>query len=176
MSYDCSRDEIVLFGGFTSTTVFNDTWTWQGGAITPPTISRVVTATAFGGFSVGSPGTWVEIYGSNLAPDTRQWTGADFAGNSAPTSFDSVSVSIGGQPAFVDYVSPIQVDAQLPSNISTGGALQLTLTNGTTTSAPVNVTVNATEPGLLAPTSFKVGANQYVVAQLSDGVLPAGEI
>ncbi len=91
---------------------------------------------------------------------------------------DTTTLHLGGQAAFVDYISPTQVNAELPSNISTGGSLQLTLTNGTTTSAPVSLTVNATEPGLLAPASFKVGANQYVVAQHSDGsyVLPAGAI
>ena len=38
--------------------------------------------------------------------------------------------------------------------------------------------VNATQPGLLAPPSFKLGGNQYVVAQFADGtyVLPAGSI
>jgi uncharacterized protein (TIGR03437 family) len=38
--------------------------------------------------------------------------------------------------------------------------------------------VNTTEAGLLAPSSFKVGANQYVVAQHLDGtyVLPTGAI
>jgi uncharacterized protein (TIGR03437 family) len=42
----------------------------------------------------------------------------------------------------------------------------------------VNLTVNATEPGLLAPASFKIGSNQYVVAQHSNGsyVLPVGAI
>jgi uncharacterized protein (TIGR03437 family) len=87
-------------------------------------------------------------------------------------------VSIGGQAAFVDYISPTQVNAQLPSNIATGGVQQLTVANGGTTSEPVNITVNATEPGLLASASFKVGANQYVVAQLSDGtyVLPTSAI
>ena len=64
----------------------------------------------------------------------------------------------------------------MPSNIATGGMLQLTVTNASLTSAPVNLTVNSTEPGLLAPASFKVGSNQYVVAQHSDGsyVLPTG--
>lgn len=142
--------------------------------VTGPSISAVVSASAFGGFSSVAPGSWVEIYGSNMAPDTRGWSGSDFKGNNAPISLDGVSVSIGGQAAFVDYISPTQVNAQLPSNIPTGGALQLTVTNGGTTSAPVNITVDATQPGLLAPTSFKVGANQYVVALLSDGnyVLP----
>ena len=38
--------------------------------------------------------------------------------------------------------------------------------------------MNATQPGLLAPAWFKIGGNQYVVAQLPDGnyVLPTGSI
>jgi uncharacterized protein (TIGR03437 family) len=77
-----------------------------------------------------------------------------------------------------NYISAAQVNAQLPSNIATGGPLQLTVTNGSATSAPVNITVNATQPGLLAPASFKIGGNQYLVAFLPDGsyVLPAGSI
>jgi len=147
-------------------------------ASSSPTVGAVVSASAFGGFASVAPGSWVEIYGTNLAPDTRPWAGSDFTGNNAPTSLDGVSVTIGGQSTFVDYISAGQVNAQLPSNIATGSPLQLTVTNGGKTSAPVNVTVNAIQPGLLAPASFKVGANQYVVAQHSDGayVLPAGAI
>ncbi len=44
-------------------------------------------------------GSWVEIYGSYLAPDSRSWAGTDFNGTSAPTSLDGTSVTIGGQPA-----------------------------------------------------------------------------
>jgi uncharacterized protein (TIGR03437 family) len=146
-----------------------------------PSISNVVTASSFGGFSSAAPGSWVEIYGLNLAPDTRGWAGTDFSGNNAPTSLDGVSVSIGGQAAFVDYVSPTQVNAQLPSGITsvaTNGMFPLTVTNGNVTSSPYNLTLNPTQPGLLATTQFKIGANQYVVAQLPDGnyVLPAGAI
>jgi len=46
-------------------------------------------------------------------------------------------------------------------------------------SAAYPITVNATEPGLLAPPLFKVGGTQYVTALLPDGVtyiLPAGAI
>jgi uncharacterized protein (TIGR03437 family) len=142
-----------------------------------PTISGVISAGDFGGFSAAAPGTWVEIYGSELAFTTRFWTAADFTGNSAPISLDGVQVTIAAQSAFIDYVSPGQVNAQLPSEIGPG-ALQLTVTSAGVTSAPVNVTVNATQPGLLAPPSFKIGGNQYVVAQFGDGtyVLPAGAI
>jgi uncharacterized protein (TIGR03437 family) len=173
LAYDSGHSQVVLFGGA-------GTWTYGVNASPPagPSISGVVSASAFGGFSAVAPGSWVEIYGSDLAPDTQGWTGADFSGNNAPTMLNGVSVSIGGQAAFVDYISAGQVNAQLPSNIATGGPLQLTVTNGSTTSASVNLTVNATEPGLLAPASFKIGSNQYVVAQHSNGsyVLPVGAI
>lgn len=114
----------------------------------------------------------------NLAPDTRGWTGSDFSGNNAPTSLDGVSVSIGGQAAFVAYISHTQVNAQLPSGIATSGMLPLTVTSGGVASAPYNLAVSPTQPGLLATAQFKIGASQYVVAQHSDGayVLPIGSI
>ncbi len=145
------------------------------------TITSVESASAYGGFPGVAPGSWVEIYGSNLAPETRQWAGSDFNGNNAPTALDGVQVLIGGQQAFVEYVStsPGQINVQLPSNIPTGGTLPLTVMNGTATSNAVNVTVNAVEPGLLAPSSFLIGGNQYVVALLPDGatyILPNGAI
>jgi uncharacterized protein (TIGR03437 family) len=181
MAYDSVRDSAVSFGGANANAViFGDTWTWNGGppAVSSPSIGGVVSASDFGGFSSVAPGSWVEIYGSNLAPDTRGWADADFTGNNAPTALDGVSVTIGGQAAFVDYISATQVNAQLPSNIVTGGTLPLTVTKTNVTSAPIGVTVHATEPGLLAPASFKIGANQYVWALLPDGnyVLPAGAI
>ena len=78
---------------------------------------------------------------------TLGWTGADFKGDNAPISLEGVSVSIGGQAAFVDYVSPKQVNAQLPSTIAAGGVLPLTVTSGNATSAAVNLAIRPTEPG-----------------------------
>lgn len=146
-------------------------------AVPQPAIAGVISAGDFGAFSAAAPGTWIEIYGSQLASTTRTWTEADFNGNAAPTSLDGVQVAIGGQPAFVEYVSPGHVNAQVPSNIGTG-SMPLTVTSANVTSAPVNVMVNAVQPGLLAPPSFNIGGNQYVVAQFADGtyVLPAGSI
>ena len=188
MAYDSAHGQVVLCGGAVydlepggvsaPPTLWGDTWTWDGGSITAlPTIKSVIGAGAFGGSSAAAPGSWVEIYGTNLASTTRQWAGADFSGNNAPTSLDGVQVTIGGQKAFLDYISPGQVNAQLPSTIGVG-TWQLTVSTATATSAPVNLEVNATQPALLAPASFKIGGNQYVVAQLPDGsyVLPTGAI
>ena len=139
----------------------------------------VISASAYGGFSSLAPGTWMEIYGTNLANVTSQtWTSADFNGDAAPTAIGGTTVTIGGQSAFIDYVSPGQVNAQVPSNIPTGMQPVVVMTPGGT-SAPYMINVNTTEPGLLAPGAFDLGSVQYVAALFGDGttfVLPPGAI
>jgi uncharacterized protein (TIGR03437 family) len=142
-----------------------------------PAISNLASAGGFGGFPSIAPGTWIEIFGSNLAADTRQWAASDFNGINAPTSLDGTKVSIGGQPAFIDYISSGQVNALVPSNVPTG-LQQIIVTTAQGASPAYNVTVNAAEPGLLAPSSFNIGGIQYAVALFTDGAyaLPAGAI
>ena len=138
----------------------------------------VQSASAFGAFPAIAPGSWIEIYGSNLANNTRLWAGSDFSGNNAPTSLDGTSVKIGGQAAFVDYISPTQVNAQVPSNAGTGQQ-QVVVTAPGGTSTPVTIAINATEPGLLSPSSFDISGQQYVTALFPDGstyVLPPGSL
>lgn len=147
------------------------------GASAAPAISAggVVSASAFGAFPSAAPGSWVEIYGSNLAADTRPWQGSDFNGVNAPTSLDGTSVNIGGQPAFISYISPGQVNAQVPS-VATG-TQPLVVTTAAGASAAYNLTIEAVDPGLLAPSSFNVNGTQYVVAfDGSNYVAPAGAI
>jgi uncharacterized protein (TIGR03437 family) len=140
-------------------------------------IGGVVSASDFGEFPSISPGSWIEIYGSNLAVTTQSWAAANFDGVNAPTFLNGTSVTIGGQAAFIDFVSPGQVNALVPSNVATGQQ-QITVTVGTLTSAPYTITVNPVQPGLDAPPSFNVGTIQFAVARFSDGtyVLPKGAI
>ena len=137
----------------------------------------VMTASNYGAFSALAPGSWMEIYGSNLATVLQQlWSGTDFKGNLAPTDLAGTTVTIGGQQAFVEYVSPGQVNAQVPSNVAPGPQPVVVTTAGGSSVASM-IQVNATEPGLLAPPAFRLAAGQYVVAQFSDGVtfvLPPG--
>ncbi len=138
----------------------------------------VVSASAFGAFPAVASGSWIEIYGSNLATNVRSWSGNDFKGTTAPTSLDGNSVTIGGQPAFVDYISGIQINAQVPANVGTGQQ-PLVVTNAVGGKATFTVTVNATEPGIYAPPTFIVGGKQYAGAVFNDGVtfvLPPGAV
>jgi uncharacterized protein (TIGR03437 family) len=124
-----------------------------------------------------APGSWIEIYGTNLSTTTRTWTTADFNGSNAPTALDGTSVRVGGQAAFVWYVSPNQVNVQVPSNVGTGPQ-PVVVTTPVGSSTALTVTVNTLQPGLSAPPVFNVSGRQYVVAQLTDGAyaLPPGAI
>jgi uncharacterized protein (TIGR03437 family) len=140
------------------------------------TPAGVISAVAFGGASTIAPGTWIEIYGQNLASTTRQWRTSDFTGNTAPTSLDGVRISISGSPAFVSYISPGQVNAFVPSTVNAGTA-QVTVTNGSETGMPFNVTVNAFQPAMLAWPHTDNPQSQYLAAVFPDFVtyvLPPG--
>ena len=139
-----------------------------------PTIQTVISAGSYGGFTSIAPATWIEIYGQNLATTTTDWTG-DFQGNNAPTSVGGTTVTVGGKSLFIDYVSPGQVNGQVPSDVATGPQ-PVIVTTAAGVSAPFTITVNATEPGLLAPPAFKISGTQYAVALFSDGFydLPPG--
>jgi uncharacterized protein (TIGR03437 family) len=142
-----------------------------------PLVSGVLSASAFGGFTSISPGSWIEIYGSNFASTTRSWAASDFIGVNAPTSLDGTNVTIGGKSAFIDYISPGQVNALVPSDTPLGSQ-QILVKTGDGTSAAYGITVNSVQPGLLAPSSFLIGGKQYAVALFADGsyVLPVGAI
>jgi uncharacterized protein (TIGR03437 family) len=64
--------------------------------------------------SVIQSGEWISIYGNNLAPGVVNWTG------NFPTSLGGTSVTIDGKLAYLLYVAPGQIDAQVPDDASTG--------------------------------------------------------
>jgi uncharacterized protein (TIGR03437 family) len=144
----------------------------------PEINGTVITAGAYGAFDSVTPGTWMEIYGENLAAATAEWAGSNFNGVNAPTSLDGTSVTIGGQAAFIYFINAGQVDALVPGTVSTGQQpVIVTTANGR--SAPFLESVNPALPGMLAPASFVVNGNQYLAALFSDGttfVLPPGAI
>ncbi len=143
-----------------------------------PEINDSVSASAFGGFASAAPGSWIEVYGSGLAFHSRGWTGADFSGVDAPTALYGTMVTIGGLPAFTDYISFGQVNAQIPSTIGTGQQ-QVVVSTSVGVSAAYTLDINALMPGILAPPSFRINGVQYAVALFPDGVtyvLPTGAI
>jgi uncharacterized protein (TIGR03437 family) len=132
-------------------------------ATPPPTVGAAIFASDFGGYAAAAPGSFVEIYGNHMAGKTDNWS-RHFVAGKAPTALDSVTVTIGGVPAYVNFVSPLQVNIQVPAQVETGGSLPVVLTYNGHSTAPVMLAINALEPGLLAPALFKVNGVQYAAA------------
>jgi uncharacterized protein (TIGR03437 family) len=135
---------------------------------TTPVIGKVISAGGFGAMPSFASGSWIEIYGSNFASDTWQWQGSDFNGANAPTTLAGLSVLVDGNPAFMYYVSPGQVDVQAPADAKTG-AVDVALTSCAEASTAFKGQKASLAPGLLAPPGFFQNSKQYVVAQFQDG-------
>lgn len=131
----------------------------------------VISASAFGAYAAAAAGSYIEIYGTNLAGTTRQWAGSDFNNGNAPTVLDSVDVTVNGQAAYVFAVSPTQVNVQVPANVPTSGSVPVVVNYQGQKSAPVMLAMQPTAAGLLAPPTFLVNGKQYVYAAHADGTI-----
>ena len=80
-----------------------------------------------------------------------------------PASLDGVSVSINGKPAAVYYISPTQINAQVPDDDATGNVeVKVTTPQGTTTTTS---TLARQAPGIFM---YDPDSRKYVAAQHSD--------
>ena len=120
----------------------------------------VISATAFGGFPYAAPGSYIEIYGSNFADTSGGWDTA-FVDGRAPTALQGVTVTIDGKPAFVNFVSPNQVNVQVPADVSIGGSVPVVVNFKDRSSAATMLSIRGTAAGLLAPSAFKSDGKQY---------------
>ena len=105
--------------------------------------------------------TWVAILGSNLSQTTRTWQGSDFVNGLLPTSLSGVSVTINGVPAYVEYISPTQVNVLAPDD-ATVGAVQVQVTTAQVASNSFTAQKQPVSPGIF------LFAGNYVVAQHAD--------
>jgi uncharacterized protein (TIGR03437 family) len=112
-----------------------------------PAIAAVVNGASFAAASL-APGAAITISGTNLAATTAQFTSAP------PLTLEGTSVSINGQNIPLFYVSPTQINGQLPFEIPPGAATLKVTANGAV-SAAFSVTVAAAAPGI-----FLIGTNR----------------
>jgi len=124
-----------------------------------------------------SPGTWIQLFGNNFAqtgPRGREWAESDFNGNTAPTNLDGWGVLIDDVPAYVRYISPNQINVQVPNINPTGTATIVVTGPGVVRSAPFTLPKAEVSPAILAPPNFKVGDVQYAAANFPDLVTFVG--
>ncbi len=112
-------------------------------------------------------GAWVTVSGANLASAPRAWRDSDFIGNRLPTELDGVSVAINGRPAYVYYISPVQINALAPGDPAEG-PVQVQVTNAQGRSAPVTARKQRFAPAFFP---FEPEGRKYAAAVHPDGTL-----
>jgi uncharacterized protein (TIGR03437 family) len=113
------------------------------------------------------PGSWFSILGTQLSSSTRLWKDSDFAdkAGSLPFELDGVIVHVGGRPAAVYYVSPGQINAQVPDGLSEG-ATWVAVTRDGHRSAPVVAEICNSSPALF---TYSIGAEAHAAGIHPDG-------
>jgi len=104
------------------------------------------------------PNSWVTIFGTHLASKTDNWNHSIVNGK-FPTNLDNVSVSIGGKPAYINFISSGQINVLAPD---VGfGSLPMTVTTAGGTSATFMVTSSQYGPAFFAwPNNQPVATRQ----------------
>ena len=139
-----------------------------------PRIGSVITASTFGAATRIAPGGWIELYGTGFTNETQEWSSADFTGPIAPTALGGVRVLINDRPAFLQFVSPGQINAVVPDGIG-AGRVPVQVINAAGNSETFLTEAVPRAPALLAPASFTSDGRQYVAALLPDGAFAGPE-
>jgi uncharacterized protein (TIGR03437 family) len=99
-----------------------------------------------------APGSLFAIFAGKLSSGTTIAASAPWA-----TNWNGISVMINGIAAPLGYVSPIQINAQIPFEIAPGTAQLAIQSNGTTT-APTSLAIQPAAPGIFTDASGRAGA------------------
>ena len=109
-----------------------------------------------------APNTFITLKGSYLAATKRSIAAADISNNLIPTTVDGVQVTVNNSPAFITYISPVQINLVTGTDLPTSGTVNVTVTNNGLASTSVSVPAQPVAPGLFL-------INNYVAAQHANG-------
>jgi uncharacterized protein (TIGR03437 family) len=146
----------------TGDNIYTASYTLNPTSTTGPAISTGGIVNAAGFQSSITSGSWVAITGTNLCSTTRIWNANDFSNNgqTEPQKLEDVTVTMGGLPAYVYYVSGTQINVQAPT--LPPGPVNVTVSNVNGTSQSVTATVAAVSP------AFFLWNGKYAVATRPD--------
>lgn len=121
-----------------------------GGILNGASLSRAASAAL-------APGSIASIFGENLATETMLASGLPW-----PTTLGGVSVTFAGMPASVLYVSPRQVNVQLPYSVlelgQTTRLAPVVVTRMGTASMPMDVAIVRAAPAIFTTNGMGTGA------------------
>ena len=123
-----------------------------------------------------APSTYAVIFGQNLSTTNpgRAWTTADFTHNgngtlNMPTSLDGTSVTIGGVPAYVNYISPGQINIITPQNVTAGSGVPVVVKVDGQVSGTFNITLQSLAPSFFAWQPGTSDFGKYLIGSTPTG-------
>lgn len=143
--------KVVITGNPAGNSVVADDLSYTNAGPVAPTVTSVVNAASLVAGSVAG-GSLVTIVGTHLATDTVWATGVPL-----PTSLGGDSATVGGVPAAFYYVSPGQVNIQIPVALPLGSTNLVFNANGASTTFPIQIA--ATAPGLFLTGNYAEAVN-----------------
>jgi uncharacterized protein (TIGR03437 family) len=130
------------------------------GSQAPGVVAGVTNAASFSsGF--GSA-TWIAIFGTNLSQSTYTWQPVDIVNGQLPKALHGVSVMINGFAAYVEYISPTQINVLAPDDVTVGSVHVVVTTAGQTSNS------FSAQKQNFAPAFFTSGNTAYAAAQHAD--------
>jgi uncharacterized protein (TIGR03437 family) len=131
-------------------------------AFANPVVTSVVNGASF--IPAMSPGCLISIFGTGLAPNLQNASTVPL-----PTSLLNTSVRIAGIEAPLYFVSPTQINAQVPFEVATMidanvqfGTVSVVVTSNQASNLAFNITISAAWPALFTVASNGAGQALYV--------------
>ena len=170
----------VAAGGTAEVTVVNPT---PGGGpsgslafsvIPPPPMVNpggTVNGASFAPGAAVAPGSIASVFGTNLA------TSIEFASVvPLPTTLGGATVEVNGIAAPLFFVSPLQINFQLPNELEGQSEATLTVSVHGATGNPQMVSLSSFGPGLFATNQAGSGQGAILIAATGEVAAPAGSI
>jgi uncharacterized protein (TIGR03437 family) len=155
--------------------------------VAPAAPAATITAVVNGGsYQPGiASGTWISIFGANLSQSTYGWQASDIVNGALPTLLQGVSVTVNGLPAYVDYISPTQINALAPDDdtlgpvpvqVTTAGETSNTVTVQKSLFAPAFLTFDGTHAAALHADYSPIGAPNLLSGAVTTPAQPGETI
>ena len=102
--------------------------------------------------NVAAPGSLVSIFGSNLATTTALAPSIPW-----PTELNGTAVLVGNTFAPLAFISPTQINAQIPFEVPSGSTVSVVVWVNGRSSSPVSLRVESAAPGIFTVSQNGVG-------------------
>jgi uncharacterized protein (TIGR03437 family) len=135
----------------------------------PPAINSLGLVNAANLGNASTAGSIVSLFGSGLASGIMKATGVPL-----PPALGTTSVQVNGIPAPLFYVSPTQINFQVPWEVSGQQHVSVTVTAGNQMSAPVSLNLAPLAPGIFATNGAGTGQGAVLIAGSSSLAAPVG--